>query len=123
MCDAVTNCTDNCTQCLKEAEAEKEENNEVFDHYKMTLYIYHIDEEDRDALTGESFMVRTYGINIDEMKKSIPQTLILTMRMSNLKDGLTLVECDIEKNGEYFDSDTGYYRVDLANGTAKFLID
>ena len=26
MCDAVTNCTDNCTQCLKEAEAEKEEN-------------------------------------------------------------------------------------------------
>ena len=26
MCDAVTNCTDNCTECLREAEeAEKEE--------------------------------------------------------------------------------------------------
>ena len=25
MCDAVTNCTDNCTECLKEAEAEKED--------------------------------------------------------------------------------------------------
>ena len=95
----------------------------MIDHYKMTMSIYHIDEEDENASKGEPFMTYAYGVNLYEMKKNISHTLVLIMKQFNIPDGLTLVECDIEKNGEYFDSDTGYYRVDLANDTAKFLID
>ena len=95
----------------------------MIDHYKMTMFIYHIDEEDENASKGEPFMTDAYGVNLYEMKRNISHTLVLIMKQFNIPDGLTLVECDIEKNGEYFDSDTGYYRVDLANGTAKFLID
>lgn len=112
MCDAVTNCTDNCNSCMREENT-----------YKLTLAIYPIADCGEDLCKGEPLEASYEGNDLDAMKLAISNTIVAVMKIYNANDGLTLVECDIEKNGEYFDSDTGYYRVDLANGTAKFLID
>jgi hypothetical protein len=91
--------------------------------YKLTLAIYSIADCGEDFKKGEPLEVSYEGTDLDALKRAIEWTVIETMKVHNANDGLTRVECDIEKNGEYFDGDTGYYRVDLANGTAKFLID
>ena len=113
--EEITNCTDNCKTCM-------EEEIKMHDTYKITLSIYPIADCGEDLRKGEPLEVSYEGNDLDAMKLAINNTVIAVMKELNVNDGLTLVECDIEKNGEYFDNEEGYYRVDLANNTAKFLI-
>lgn len=111
LAEEITNCTDNCKQCLEEEEKEELK----MDNYKITLTIYPAD--------AERIEVSYEGSDIYELKKHINATILSTMRTLNADDDLTRIEYVIEKNGEYFDSEEGYYRVDWVNGVPKFVID
>lgn len=106
MCDAVTNCTDNCDACMREENT-----------YKLTLVIYPI------ADCGEALEVSCEGTDLDALKRAIDWTIINTMKVHNANDGETFVELDIECNGEYYDHDEQTVWVDLQNNCIKYGIE
>lgn len=93
------------------------------DNYKMTLLIYPLADCGEDLSKGEPLEVSCKSEDLNALKRVIGWEILQTMKVHNANDGLTFVRCDIEKNGEYFDCDEGYYRVDVASNIAKFLID
>lgn len=111
MCDAVTNYTDNCNSCMKEANT-----------YKLTLTIYPIADCGRDLRIRDALEVSYEGEDLDALKRAIDWTIINTMKAHNANDGETFVDLDIEKNGEYYDHDEATVFVDLKNNHIKYGI-
>ena len=91
--------------------------------YKITLDIYPIADCGEDCTKGDPIEISYEGSDISELKKCINATVLNAMRAFNANDGLTRIEYTIEENGEYIDHEVGYYNIDLANNTAKFVID
>ena len=109
MCDAVTNCTDNCTSCMREENT-----------YKLTLTIYPIADCGWSLRRSEALDVSYEGTDLDALKRAIDWTIINTMKAHNANDGETFVDLDIEKNGEYYDHDEQTVFVDLQNNRIKY---
>lgn len=95
----------------------------MLDNYKMTLSIYPLVEFNKSVTEVEPLEVSYENNDINALKESLWDAVFRTMKEANTNDGVTFIRCDIEKNGEYFDCDEGYFRIDLANNDAKFLID
>ena len=112
MCDAVTNCTDNCTSCMSEENT-----------YKLTLTIYPIADCGWSLSRGKALEVSYEGTNLDALKRAIDWNIINTMKAHNANDGETFVELDIEKNGNYYDHDEQTVFVDLQNNRIKYGIE
>jgi hypothetical protein len=89
--------------------------------YKITITVY--TNCGRDFTKSEPIEISYEGSDIDELKKCINSTILNAMRAFNANDGLTRIEYTIEENGVYVDHEVGYYNIDLANNTAKFVID
>ena len=107
MCDAITNCTDNCKDCLN-------------DTYKITLTIYPIADCGKDLSRGDPLEVSYEGSDLDALKRNIDHTILDTMRKLNANDGETFVRLDIEHNGRYCDHDEQTVWVDLQNNLIKY---
>lgn len=88
--------------------------------YKITLYIYPISDCGEDLIKGEPIEISYEGTDLYELKKSIDNTIVQTMKTHNTNDGEVFVELAIEKNGEYYDHDEATVFVDLQNNTVKF---
>lgn len=112
MCDAVTNCTDNCNSCMREENI-----------YKLTLAIYPIADCGADLSKGEPLEVSYEGTDLNVMKLAIDNTIIAVMKELNANDGETFVELDIEHNGNYYDHDEQTVFVDLQNNCIKYGIE
>ena len=109
MCDAITNCTDNCKDCLDNT-------------YKLTLAIYPIADCGKDLSRGNPLEVSYEGSDLDALKRDIDYVILDTMRKFNANDGETFVELDIEHNGRYYDHDEQTIFVDLKNNHIKYGI-
>ena len=116
--EEITNCTDNCKDCL-----EEEERKEKPKMYKITLTIYPIADCGEDLSKGEPCEVSYEGSDVHELKKYIDDTILNTIRALNTSDGETFVEMDIEHNGEYYDHDEQTIWVDLQNNCIKYGIE
>ena len=95
----------------------------MLDNYKMTLAIYPLCEFDKSVNEVEPLEASYENNDIDALKESLWETVFHTMKEANASNGITFIRYDIEKNGEYFDCDEGYFRIDLENNFARFLID
>lgn len=114
ICGQVTNCTDDCKECLKEEETNM---------YKLELTIYPIADCGKDLKHGEPLVVSYEGNDVYEMKKDIDATILRAMRELNANDGETFVKLLIEHNGEYYDHDEQWIFVDLENNCVKHGIE
>jgi hypothetical protein len=90
--------------------------------YKLTLYIYPIADCGEDLTKGEPLEVSYEGADLDALKRAIDWTILETMKVHNANDGEAFVDLVIEKDDEYYDSDSAIACVDLTNNCIKYEI-
>ena len=91
--------------------------------YKLTLTIYPIADCGEDLNKGEPLEAIIEGNNVFEMKSEIDYTILATMKAHKANDGVTFVEMDIEKDGEYYDHDEQTVWVNLQTDRVVYGFD